>query len=81
MNLRHPAPKAGALPAALHPDIKLNIQFRRCSQSRPYESYSLNKDVIGSFSIAEKNEKETSLALVENENNEDTEITVDSNIH
>ncbi len=40
-----------------------------------YESYNLNKDAIRSFAIAEKNEEETSLALVENEN---TEITVDN---
>lgn len=46
-----------------------------------YESYNLNKDAIESFSISEKNEKETSLALVENENNECTEISVDRNIH
>lgn len=33
-----------------------------------YESYSLNKNAIESFAMAEKNEEETSLALFENEN-------------
>lgn len=41
----------------------------------PYESYNLNKDAIGSFAIAEKNEEETSLAFAENEN---TVIEVDN---
>lgn len=40
-----------------------------------FESYSLNKDAIGSFAIAEKNEEETSLALVETEN---IDLTVDN---
>lgn len=33
-----------------------------------YESYNINKDAIKSFAIAEKNEEETSLAFVGNEN-------------
>lgn len=34
-----------------------------------FEGYELNKDAIGSFPVVEKNEEETSLVLVESENN------------
>lgn len=44
-----------------------------------YESYILNKDAIESFTIVEKNEIDTSLALIENEN---IEIAVNNrNLH
>ena len=39
MNSRHPAPKAGALPTALHPDMKFSNCGQTCGQGHFLTSY------------------------------------------